>query len=132
MVSGDSDIDGDYDGEQGHHAVERCDDSDCGDVDLHRAPKIDFDHDKDGIYYLDTMQYKEVMMVAVKMAMMLILIMTMMAIPGHHAVQGGDDGDGDDGDRRDPDTSCNSCRVNPCPWSMVMKKNHFFKKMKVA
>ena len=125
MVSGDSDIDGDYDGDQGHHDVQRCDDSDCGDADLDRAPKIGFDHDKDGIYYLYTMQYKEVMMVTVTMAMMLILIVTMMAIPRHHAVQGGDDGDGDDGDRRDPDTSCNSCRVNPWPGSMVMKKTIF-------
>ena len=71
------------------------------------------------------MQYKEVMMVTVTMGMMLILIVTMMAIPRHHAVQGGDDGDGDDGDRRDPDTSCNSCRVNPWPGSMVMKKTIF-------
>ena len=110
MVSGDSDIDG----KQGHHAVERCDDSDCGDVDLHRAPKIDFDHDKDGIYYLDTMQYKEVMMVAVKMAMMLILIVTMMAIPGHHAVQGGDGGHGDNGDDVDIDCVDNGNTSTPC------------------
>ena len=114
----------------GPRAVERCDDGDCGerdDADLDRAPKIDFDYDKDGIYYMGTIQYKEVMMVTVAMAMMLILIVTMMAIPGHHAVQGGDDGDGDDGDRRDPDTSCNSCMVNPCSGSMVMKK-HFVKR----
>ena len=52
MVSGDSDIDGDYDGDQGHHDVDWCDDSDCSDADLDRAPKIDFDRDKDGIYYL--------------------------------------------------------------------------------
>ena len=80
MVSGDSDIDGEYHGEQGHHAVERCDDSDCGDrddADLDRAPKIiDFDYDKEGIhsYYLDTMQYKEVMMVTVTMAIAAIPI----------------------------------------------------------
>ena len=67
-----ADIDGDYDGEQGHHAVERGGDRD--DADLDRAPKIDFDYGKDGIYYLDTMQYKEVMVVMVTMAMMLILI----------------------------------------------------------